>query len=72
MLADTAIKRARCKDQPYRINDGCGLYLIVNPDGSRWWRFAYTCAGKRNNMSLGVYPDTCLATARLGLDDADG
>ncbi len=70
MLTDTAIKRAPRKDKPYRLNDNRGLYLIVNPNGSKWWRFAYSFAGKRNTLSLGVYPDTGLSDARLRRDDA--
>ncbi|MFT4046932.1 MAG: integrase arm-type DNA-binding domain-containing protein [Solimonas sp.] len=70
MLTDTAIKRARPTDKPYRLTDDRGLFMLVNPNGSRWWRYSYTVAGKRNTMSLGVYPDTGLADARQRLEDA--
>lgn len=69
VLTDTEIKRAPRRGKPYRLNDGRGLYLIVNPNGSKWWRFAYTFSGKRNNLSLGTYPDIGLADARQRLDD---
>ncbi len=70
MLTDTAIKRSRPNDVTYTMKDGRGLYLLVNPNGSKWWRFRYSIAGKRNTLSLGVYPDTGLSDARLRRDDA--
>jgi hypothetical protein len=29
------------RDKPYKLGDGDGLYLLVNPNGSRWWRLKY-------------------------------
>lgn len=70
MLTDTKIKTAKPQDKPYRLADGRGLYLLVNPNGAKWWRFAYRFAGKRNNLSLGVYPDIGLAIARQRREEA--
>lgn len=54
------------KLDPYKVSDGKGLYLLVNPNGSRWWRFRYRWAGKQNTVSCGVYPEVGLAeTAEL-------
>lgn len=48
-----------------RLNDGAGLYLLPFAKGqSHYWRFDYSYRGKRNTLSLGVYPDTTLAMAR--------
>lgn len=48
-----------------RLNDGDGLYLLPFASGqNHYWRFDYTFNGKRNTLSLGVYPDTTLAMAR--------
>ncbi|MFK2874995.1 DUF4102 domain-containing protein [Dyella lipolytica] len=44
--------------------DGGGLYLLVNPNGSKWWRRNYRIAGKRKTLSMGTYPETTLAEAR--------
>jgi len=38
--------------------------LLVQPNGSRLWRFNYRVAGKRSTLSLGVYPDISLEQAR--------
>jgi len=44
--------------------DAAGLYLQVNPNGSRWWRFKYRYEGKPKLLSLGVYPLVGLKDAR--------
>jgi hypothetical protein len=69
-LTDTAIRKARAAERPYKMTDGDGLYLLVNPNGSRWWRFDYRFAGKRKTLSMGTYPDTGLAAARERRDAA--
>jgi hypothetical protein len=38
MLTDTAIRNAKPREKPYKLGGGGGLYLFVNPSGSRWWR----------------------------------
>ena len=62
-LTDTAIKNAKAKDKAYRIAAGRGLYLRVEPNGSKFWIFRYKYEGKENTLSLGRYPDTSLANA---------
>jgi Arm DNA-binding domain len=37
-LSDTRIRSAKPKAKPYKLYDSAGLFLIVNPDGSKWWR----------------------------------
>ncbi|MGH3711834.1 MAG: tyrosine-type recombinase/integrase, partial [Pseudonocardiaceae bacterium] len=65
-LTDTAIRKAKPSDNRQKLIDGGGLYLLLNPNGSRWWRWDYRrpIVGKRNTLSLGTYPDTGLADAR--------
>lgn len=63
-LTDAAIRRAAPRAKPYQLTDGDGLYLLVQPNGRRWWRFAYRFGGKANILSLGVYPDVPLTLAR--------
>jgi len=69
-LTDTAIKNTKPQAQPIKVRDGGGLYLLVNPNGSRWWRLDYRFGGKRKTLSMGVYPDVSLKTARERRDDA--
>jgi len=71
-LSDTAIRKAKPTDKPQKLRDGGGLYLLLRPDGARWWRWDYRrpITGKRNTLSLGTYPDTGLADARQRRDSA--
>jgi len=38
----------------YRMFDGGGLYLEVDPSGGKWWRLKYRFDGKEKRISLGV------------------
>ena len=67
-LTDTAIKKARPTDKPVKLSDGKGLYLLVNPAGSKLWRWKYRVLGKEKVMALGAYPEVSLAQAREGVD----
>lgn len=68
--ADTAIRTAKPKEAAYRITDGAGLYLLVKPDGAKWWRLDYTIEGKRKTLSMGTYPATTLSAARRKAEEA--
>ncbi len=70
MLTDTQIRKAKQDDKPRKLTDGRGLYLLLTPQGGRWWRFKYRFAGKEKLLSLGVYPDVPLKTAREKAEDA--
>ncbi|WP_225043093.1 tyrosine-type recombinase/integrase [Xanthomonas campestris] len=65
-LTDTAIRKAKPAATVQKLRDGGGLYLLLRPDGARWWRWDYRrpVTSKRNTLSLGTYPDVSLATAR--------
>ena len=40
------------------------LYLLVAPNGGRYWRYNYRFDGKQKTLALGVYPDVPLEKAR--------
>ena len=50
--------------QPGRYADGNGLYLIIEPSGSRRWEQRILIRGKRRTLGLGGYPLVSLAAAR--------
>ncbi len=70
MLTLTEIRAATPRDKPYKLSDGGGLYLLVNPKGSAWWRLKYRFERREKLLSLGVYPHVSLQQARLRRDDA--
>ncbi|HIB8543823.1 TPA: tyrosine-type recombinase/integrase [Stenotrophomonas maltophilia] len=62
-LTDVAARNAKGKEKPYKLSAGAGLYLLVMPNGSRYWRMKYTFAGKEKLLSIGVYPEISLKEA---------
>jgi integrase len=69
-LTDTAIRRSKPAETPYKLFDGGGLHLLINPTGGRLWRWKYRFAGAEKLMALGRYPDVSLADARERRDAA--
>ncbi|MFS8035676.1 tyrosine-type recombinase/integrase [Xanthobacter sp. AM11] len=69
-LTDTALRTAKAVDKPYKMADGAGLYLLVNPTGSRLWRLKYRIEGREKLLAIGSYPDVSLAKARERREEA--
>lgn len=69
-LTDATIRAAKPTEKAYKLFDGGGLYLLVTPEGSRWWRLKYRFAGRERGISLGVYPQVGLREARARRDEA--
>lgn len=63
-LTDTKIKNAKPEEKPYKMGDAGGLYLLVNPGGSKYWRYKYRFGGKEKTLAIGVYPAVTLKDAR--------
>ena len=64
------VKETKPQEKNYKLSDGGGLYLLVTPNGSRYWRLKYRVAGKEKLLSVGVYPEVSLADARATRDEA--
>ena len=69
-LTDTLVKSTKPKDAPYKLSDGGGLYLLVKPNGGKYWHLAYRYNEKQKLLSLGVYPEVSLKDARKKRDAA--
>lgn len=69
-LTDTAIRNTKPGTKPIKLFDERGLFLLVTPNGGKWWRFRFMFDGKEKLLSLGVYPDVSLKDARDRRDDA--
>lgn len=69
-LTDTACKNAKPKEKPYKLADEKGMYLLVNPNGSKYFRLKYRVGGTEKTLALGVYPETTLKSARDKRDAA--
>jgi integrase len=69
-LTDTRLRNAKPTTKAYKLSDGGGTYLLITPDGGRYWRLDYRFAGKRRTLALGIYPTVSLASARARREDA--
>jgi len=75
----TTIRSAKPGEKPVKMFDERGLFLIIPPAGSKWWRLRYKFDDKEKLLSLGIYPDVGLkearerreATRKLLADDTD-
>lgn len=68
-LTDIQIRNARPEAKQYKLSAGKGLYLIVAPNGGKWWRVRYRFDGKQKELSAGTYPDVTLKAASIKRDD---
>ena len=68
-LNDIQIRNAKPKDKAYKLADEKGLSLLINSNGSKWWRFRYRVDGREKMISLGVYPEVSLKKARDRRDE---
>lgn len=69
-LSDSAIRSAKPGPKPRKLADGGGLFLLIHPNGGKWWRLKYRFDGKEKLLSMGVYPDVGLKEARERRDGA--
>lgn len=52
------------RERRYRVGDGHGLYLLVEPTGKKRWRMGFHLRGRESTVAFGDYPDLSLADAR--------
>jgi integrase len=69
-LTNTAILAAKPAEKPYKLPDEKGLFLLVHPNGSKYWRQKYRLGGKEKMLAHGIYPDVGLKDARTRRDEA--
>lgn len=49
-LNDTKIRSLKPFAKPFKVSDSHGLYLLVNPGGSRLWYLKYRINGKESRL----------------------
>ena len=69
-LTRAKIDAAKPGERPYKLFDGAGLFLLVEPNGRRHWRLKFRWQGKERLLALGHYPEVSLKEARQGRDEA--
>lgn len=69
-LSEFTVRKAKPRDRAYKLTDGGGLYLHVQPGGSKLWRMKYRHHGKEKLLSFGPYPLVSIGEARRKRDNA--
>ncbi len=69
-LTDTAIRKTKPSEKPFKLADSSGLYLLIKPNGSKLWYMKYRIDGKEKKLAFGPYPDVSLFKARQLRDAA--
>ncbi len=54
MLNDTAIRNAKPDARPIKLSDSGGLFLLIQPHGSKLWRMAYRFGGRQKSLAIGA------------------
>lgn len=70
-LTATQVANAKAKANMYKMFDGGGLFLQVNPSGGKHWKMKYRKNdGKEGLLTFGSYPAVTLEQARKMRDEA--
>lgn len=64
MLTAVKINAAKPASKPYKLADGGGLFLLVQPSGVKLWRYKFRLGGVEGLDALGTFPEVSLAQAR--------
>jgi hypothetical protein len=51
-LTDAKIRAAKPDEKPYKLADSGNMFLLVHPNGSRYWRLRYRFLGKEKTLAL--------------------
>lgn len=69
-LTKDRVSRLKAREKTYRVADGEGLYLQVEPNGGLYWRLAYRFFDQekkravQRTLAFGKWPDVDIITAR--------
>lgn len=69
-ITDTAIRNAKPGAKPFKLADGGGMFLLVNPTGGKLWRLKYRIDGREKLLAIGTYPEVGLGEARRRREEA--
>lgn len=70
MLTYIQINAAKPREKAWTLSDSQSLYLVIQPNGSKLWRFNYRFLDKQKKLHLGGWPTISLADARVRRDEA--
>lgn len=69
-FTDADILALAPKAKTYKVYLGKGAFILVRPDGRKYWRLKYRLDGKENDLSLGVFPKVSVNAAEAARESA--
>ena len=69
-FTESFIHNIQPTEVPFKLADGNSLYLLVNPNGSMYWRMNCRINKRQQTIALGVYPEIGREKARQRRDSA--
>ena len=69
-LTELGVRKAKPSSKPKKFSDGGGLFLLLHPSGSKYWRMKYRFMGKEKLLAFGVWPEVSLTEARKKRNEA--
>ncbi|OZG45457.1 recombinase [Salmonella enterica subsp. enterica serovar Typhi] len=57
-LTDIKVRTTKPSDKPFKLTDGQGMHLLINPNGSKYWQLQYRFGGKLIDPTrvIGIQP----------------
>ena len=69
-LTDKEIQTLKPQAKKYKVTDGDGLYLVIHPQGGKYWYMKYHIAAHPHEVAFGAYPAVTLKLARERRDSS--
>ncbi|WP_434778954.1 tyrosine-type recombinase/integrase [Neisseria sp. Ec49-e6-T10] len=70
LLSNLTIRNAKPELKAYTLKDGNGLFLRIEPNGTKVWHFRFYWKDKQKLISFGTYPKVDIKTAREKREEA--
>lgn len=68
-LTDRQVRNAKPGPKPVKLFDGGGLFLLVTPNGGKWWALQVQLWGQGEASLAGLLPQISLKDARNSRDE---
>lgn len=65
VVSDADILALPPKEKPYKQFFGEGLFVVVQPDGKKYWRLKYRFCRREQTYAMGVFPEVSFADAMV-------
>lgn len=64
LLSDAKIRKLEPREKAFKMADGGGLFLLIQPNRRMLWRYKFHLNGREGLHSIGAYPEITLSAAR--------